>query len=402
MGKNMGKGFAVGKLSTRQIDTNKGKRVLIDGDGLRLVFGAKGKASWVLRTVKDGREYNIGLGSYPIITLSKARELVVQKKKEISDGLDPILEKRKKREMLTFEEAALKTFEQLSPTFKNDKHKNQWINDLKRYIFPKIGNTKIDQLKHEYVVDALASLWVEKHVTAKRIKQRIKAIVDWAVGRGYREHALPMGAIDKALPKVSHKPKHHAALQYSEISKCLGVVKSKKGVAALAIQALILTAARSGEIRGARWSEFDFENDVWTIPAERMKAKAEHKVPLSKQAKATFEAAKKMQIHKDCDLVFHGQSANLELSDNILTDSIQEWGFDVTIHGFRSTFRDWIANETQFDGDLAEMALAHTIKNHAERAYRRGNMLEKRREMMNAWASYCEGKGGNIVKLVAK
>lgn len=386
------------KLNARQVETLSEKGKYHDGGGLILVVNSASSKSWVFRHQKSGNRREYGLGSYPTVSLKEARDKTNDVRRSVEIGIDPVeqkksrlLEQRRIKELPTFEIAATRTFEQLAPTFRNMKHSKQWLSELVRYAFPVIGKVRIDQLGHKMVMDVLVPIWVSRYETAKRIKQRIIAIVDWAVAHGYREIGLPIGAINQGLPRVKRKENHFAALQYSEVKDCLGVIKSRETMGSFTLEALILTAVRSGEIRGAKWSEIDLENMIWTIPAERMKAFKEHKVPLSKAALSAFFKAKKMSTHDD-ELIFQTRTRGKPQSDMTLTKALRDLGFKITVHGFRSTFRDWIANETEFDGELAEMALAHTIKNSAESAYRRGNLLEKRRKMMQSWSEFCEGR----------
>jgi len=251
------------------------------------------------------------------------------------------------------------------------------------------------------VRDALAAIWLAKPETARRLRQRIRTVIDWAVAKGYRDAALPMPVIDKALPKQRAKVKHHAALPYTDIPVFMGKLREREGMGRLALEAVILTAARSGEVRLATWDELDLDAATWTIPAERMKADREHVVPLSKQAVALFE---RMKPHKrgDTALVFPGQKRGKPLSDMTLTKALRDMGVEVTAHGFRSTFRDWVAEQTSWPAELAEAALAHVISDKTVAAYQRGSMLEKRRELMAAWANYCGGSTGeNVVQFAS-
>ncbi|MDC8755203.1 site-specific integrase [Erythrobacter sp. sf7] len=249
------------------------------------------------------------------------------------------------------------------------------------------------------VRDCLAAIWLEKPETARRLRQRINAVIDWAVAKGYRTSGLALPVIDKALPKQRAKPKHHAALPYAELPVFTRKLREFESMGRLALEAVILTAARSGEVRLMTWGELDLDAATWTVPAERMKAGREHVVPLSPQAVALFE---RMKVHRReyTDLVFPGQKRGKPLSDMTLTKALRDMGQSVTAHGFRSTFRDWVAEQTNWPSDLAEAALAHVVSDKTVAAYQRGTMLEKRRELMAAWANYCDGaRGGNVVRL---
>ena len=388
------------RLDDRTIKSaiKNGLRVINDGKGLRLAIKPTGSASWVLRAAKNGKEYNIGLGDYPSMSLDKARRLADETRNQIKEGKDPLAAKQEKNAIPTFQEAATQYHRQKVEPIRSVKYSKQWLHDFKRLVFPHIGRIRIDSLNTHLVVTCVDKIWKETHVTAKRVLQRIIAVADYA------DYPLNKGAVVKKLANIDHKPKNHPAMPYGELGAFMDVLRNKQTMAAFALEALILTAARSGEIRGARWSEIDTDKKIWTVPAERMKAKAEHIVPLSPQALAAFEKAKQLTTAKEPDLVFESIQSGKQLSDMTLSKAMRDWGYEYAPHGFRSSFRDWIGNETMFDGELAEMALAHTIKNAAERAYRRGNMLEKRRAMMNAWADYCDGKtdlGENVIQFKA-
>lgn len=432
----------MGKLSALKIRNLKEAGIYQDGGGLFLVVSKTGSKYWKFRYQFNNKRRDIGLGDYTILSLEEARKFASSYKADLKNKIEPISPSQKlliqKQDELarleiettaaaipTFAELAQKRFEIVSKTFRNEKHKKQWLGELRNYAFAKIGNLKIDQINKTNVLEVLQPIWVHRFETARRVKQRIYDIVDYAVALDYREHSLPMNVINKALPEVKKGDRHFKALPYSKIQECLKTIRTKETMSAYAIEAIIFTAVRSGEARGARWREIDLEEKVWTIPAERMKAHAEHKVPLTEAAINAFTKAKQRKsvskeeleaqrrtdlsegekqalidkIRFDNDLIFEGTKQGAPLSDMTLSKVFREWGFDATVHGLRSTFRDWIANETMFDSDLAEMALAHTIKNAAERAYRRGNMLEKRRAMMSAWADYCEGVANNVVEL---
>ncbi|WP_371440413.1 tyrosine-type recombinase/integrase [Komagataeibacter rhaeticus] len=259
---------------------------------------------------------------------------------------------------------------------------------LESYAFPVIGDISIADLDGHHVREVIAPIWLPKQETARRVRQRISAVVDWSIGKGYRNLPLPMAAMDKSLPKVKSKSVHHAALPYVEVPAFVAYLRSGNSLGRLALVGLILTAARSGEIRGATWDEVDLDNALWTIPATRMKAGREHVVPLSRPALDIFMRAHKYRELRS-NLVFPGLRRGKPLSDMTLTKICRDAGIAAVPHGFRSSFRDWVAEETEFDGDIAEMALAHAIASKVEAAYRRGNLLEKRRVLMDAWGTYC-------------
>lgn len=372
-----------------------------DGGGLFLLVGKGGAKSWIVRVQKDGRRRDIGLGSASKVPLKLARERAGEVREQIELGIDPVAERRKAAGIPTFREAAKLVHAEHKASWKNAKHKAQWLSTLESYAFPAFGDRSIAQVDAAAVRDALSAIWLEKPETARRLRQRIRTVIDWGVAKGYRESALAMPVIDKALPKQRAKVRHHKAVPYSELPAFMGKLRKTESMGRLALEAVILTAARSGEVRLATWGELDFDASTWTIPAERMKAGREHVVPLSAPTVSLFE---RMKAHRredtDGALVFPGVKRGKPLSDMTLTKAMRDMGREETPHGFRSTFRDWVAEQTTWPADLAEAALAHVVSDKTVAAYQRGSMLEKRRELMTAWADYCEGaSGGNVVRL---
>lgn len=390
----------MGKLTATAVKAAKEPGRYGDGDGLWLVIGKRGGRSWIVRVQKDGRRRDIGLGSASKVPLKLARERATEVREKIERGIDPVAERAKAAGIPTFSEAVKKVHAENAPSWKNPKHAAQWINTLETYAVPTLGSRSVADVDAAGVRDCLATIWLEKPETARRLRQRINTVIDWAVGKGYREAGLALPVIDKALPKQRAKPKHHAALPYSGLPVFVGKLRESESMGRLALEAVILTAARSGEVRFMTWDELDLDGATWTVPAERMKAGREHVVPLSPQAVALFE---RMKPHRRdyTKLVFPGQKRGKPLSDMTLTKALRDMGLDVTAHGFRSTFRDWVAEQTSWPAELAEAALAHVINDKTIAAYQRGSMLEKRRELMAAWADYCEGaSGGNVVRLM--
>jgi len=390
--------MALGKLTATAVKAAKEPGSYIDGDGLFLLIGKRGGKSWIVRVQKDGRRRDIGLGSASKVSLKLARERAEQVRSQIEVGIDPVAERQKAAGIPTFSEAAKKVHGEHKASWKNAKHAQQWINTLETYTFPAFGNRSVASVDAAAVRDALAAIWLEKPETARRLRQRINAVIDWAVAKGYRETGLALPVIDKALPKQRAKPKHHKAVPYAELPAFMQKLRASESMGRLALEAVILTAARSGEVRLAQWSELDLDAALWTIPAKRMKAGREHVVPLSAQAVSLFE---RMKEHKrgDSDLVFPGQRRGKPLSDMTLLKVLRDMGRTETTHGFRSSFRTWVAEETHWPREIAEAAIAHVNKDKTEAAYQRGSMLEKRREMMAAWGAYCKGaNGGNVVR----
>lgn len=359
-----------------------------DGDGLFLNVTPTGARSWICRVQKNGRRRDIGLGSAKKVSLAQARQRSAEVRAQVEAGIDPVLQRKKAEGIPTFREAAAKVFNENNKSWKNKKHRSQWLTSLQTYAFPKIGDIAVSDIESSHVRDVLIAIWLEKNETARRVRQRIGMVIDWAIAKNYRAHPLPMNAINKSLPKVRNRQNHLAALHYSKVAAFVGKLRERESIGRLAFEFLILTAARSGEVRGALWSEIDLTERTWTIPAERMKADVEHIVPLSD---AALDVLKRARVHKEDgnDLVFPGTRHGKPMSDMTLTKICRDAEIDAVPHGFRSSFRDWVSEETDFDRDVAEMALAHTIANPVEAAYRRGKLLQKRRKLMNLWADYC-------------
>ena len=392
-------GLAMGRLTATAVKAAKEPGRYGDGEGLFLLIGKRGGKSWMVRVQKDGRRRDIGLGSASKVPLKLARERAAEVRTQIEAGIDPVAERQKAAGIPTFSEAGKKVHAEHSASWKNAKHRAQWLSTLETYAFPAFGNRSVADVDAAAVRDALAAIWLEKPETARRLRQRICTVIDWAVAKGYRDAGLAMPVIDAALPKQRAKPKHHKAVAHAELPAFIGELRQSESMGRLALEAVILTAARSGEVRLAQWSELDLEAGLWTLPAERMKAEREHVVPLSLTAVSLF---KRMKAHKrgDSDLVFPGQRRGKPLSDMTLVKVMRDMEHKETPHGFRSTFRDWVAEQTTWPAELAEAALAHVVSDKTVAAYQRGSMLEKRRELMAAWADYCEGaSGGNVVRL---
>lgn len=392
----------MGNLTSTSIDKDKKLREAGrygDGDGLSLVVKKSGTRSWVVRVQKDGKRRDIGLGSVKKVPLALARERATKVRLQIEAGLDPVMERKKAAGIPTFRESAVAVYEEQRKTWKNQKHNYQWMQSLEAYAFPFIGDMTVDKIEFPVVRDLLVQHWLTKNETMRRVRQRIGTILDWAVAKGLREYPLPMAIINKSLPKPPKTDNHFAAMPFTDIPAFLEKMKEKSGMGALALRFTVLNASRSGETRLATWSEIDFEAATWTIPPERMKAGREHVVPLTETGVSILKQAKALQVSGD-DLIFQGTKKGKPLSDMTLVKILRDNGLKYTVHGFRSSFRDWVAEKTEFAGETAEMALAHTIGNKTEAAYRRGNQLEKRRALMDAWAGYCTGTAGNVVRLV--
>ena len=360
-----------------------------DGNGLFLSLSSKGVGSWILRIQSKGKRRDIGLGSMSEISLADAREAATDVRRDIRAGLDPVLERKKALEVVpTFRKAAAEVHDELKPGWKNGKHQKQWIDTLELYAFPKIGNDPVSDIEGPAIRDLLAEIWLEKPETARRVKQRIGTVLDWSYAKGFRKTEAPMRSIAKGLPRQPKKAGHFAAMPYEQVPAFLRTLRSRSSKSRLALEFAIFTATRSGEVRGATWSEISVKKRTWTISAERMKAGEEHVVPLSEQALSVLERAKTFRITAS-NLIFPGQLPKNPLSDMTLLKKLRDLELPYTVHGFRSSFRDWVAEKTNWPGEVAEAALAHTIENKVEAAYRRTKYLEKRQGLMVEWADFC-------------
>ena len=355
--------------------------------------------SWILRVLIAGIRREIGLGGYPRVSLAQAREAARSKRQMVCDGVDPILEKRAAKsarraattKKMTFAEASDRYIAIQEPGWRNAKHAWQWRNSLDKYVIPKIGRMDVGDIGIAQVLSVLEPIWHSTTETASRIRGRIELIVAWADKRAERERLNPArwrGHLDTQLPRPSKvtRPKHHKALALAELSPFITSLRDQDSMAARALEFAILTAARSGEVRHATWSELDLTSKVWIIPAGRMKGGREHRVPLSDAAIALLQLVPRIEGD---DVIFQSPRSG-PLNDYTLLGVCRRIGADCVPHGFRSTFRDWCAEHTNVSREVAEMALAHAIGNEVEAAYRRGDLFQKRRVLMDEWAAFCE------------
>ncbi len=388
------------KLTARKVETLKEPGFYGDGGGLYLKIGSANSRSWILRTVVQGRRRDLGLGSANLITLTEAREQAYKFRKIARKGGDP--DTVRKRENFSFEEAAQKVYEQLLPTWRNDKHASSWIRSLEAYAFPQIGNRPLHSIKTSDVLVIISPIWVSKNETAKRLKQRISSIFDWAKGAGHYPHENPVNGLAKALPPVKKQAEHLAALDWRDLPGFVSELREREGISAKTLEFIILTGSRSGEARGAKWSEFDLEAGLWTVPAERMKRGVAHRVPLSSRA---VEIVNQM---KGLDPVFVFPSTQRgkdgkgkEQSVMVFKSLLRRMGHDeITVHGFRSTFRDWCSEFAKVDREVAEAALSHATGNAVERAYARSDLFDRRANLMKSWLEFIEEKVTEPLKLV--
>jgi integrase len=367
----------------------------MDGDGLILRVTRNGSRSWILRTLVQGKRRDIGLGGSPTISLKEARDAAFTLRKIARAGGDPISARDKdKSPAPTFKEAAEIAHKLNTPSWKNAKHADQWINTLKAYVFPVLGESRVDTIRSEHITRALNPIWLNKPETARRVLQRIRTVLLWAKGNGHRAESPTdeVAAARKALPKQNDRPKHHTALPYTGVPafilglRAFNVSEPIK----LALEFLVLTATRTNEVLEAKWSEIDFENEIWTIPASRMKAKREHQVPLSDRCVEILEEAHALS-EKPNGYVFPGTMSAKPLSNMAFLKTLERMTVEVTAHGFRSSFRVWCAEQTRFPREVAEAALAHVIKDATEAAYLRSTFFERRRDLMTEWANFVTG-----------
>ncbi len=365
-----------------------------DGLGLYLTVRPGGSKSWVLRVQKDGRRHDYGLGGWPKVSLATARELARNNHDKLARGIDLKKERRKYKQVPTFAAAARERFEEVAETFRNSKHRDQWINTLTTYAFPYIGEMRVDEIDAADVRILLMPIWITKQETARRVRQRVGDVLAFAKSRKWRPDLPNLSSKELTLPAQRARTQHHAALPFELTPSFMAQVRKQAGVSALALEFIILTAARSEEARGATWGEIDLVGQLWVIPKDRMKTDVEHAVPLSPAACAVLQKAK--QLHNASiepgSLIFPSPVKSGALSDTAVSKVVKLLaGKQATVHGFRSTFRDWGSETTDFANEVGEKALAHAIDSKTEAAYRRGALLKKRRAMMDQWATYLDG-----------
>ncbi|WP_174944798.1 tyrosine-type recombinase/integrase [Burkholderia lata] len=385
--------LAVSKLS------KPGKHAVGRVPGLVLQISPTGTKSWLLRVTVGDRRREIGLGPYPAVRLQEAHAKAQATRDEIASGIDPVLARKEIASRLrasqafemTFEEAAKRFIKAKAPEWKNAKHGDQWRNTLAEYAYPKIGNLMVRHVARGHIMEILEPMWTTKTETASRLRGRLEAILDWAKVKGFRDDgtnpASWRGNLDKLLsaPKRTKRVRNHPALPIDQMGAFMEALRATPGVSARCLEFTVLTASRSGEARGARWNEIDMRRGIWSIPAERMKAKKEHRVPLSP---AALELLKAIERIEDQDLVFPSPRSGSVLSDMALLELMRRRDLEATPHGFRSTFRDWAGEHTNYPRELVEVALAHIKVDATEAAYWRGDVLEKRRRMMTDWAEF--------------
>lgn len=415
-----------GKLSAIEVAKAKGPTVLHDGGGLYLRIAAppakaaneskapSGSKAWVFRFQLDGKRRDMGLGAYPDLSLAAARDKAAELRRQHQEGVDPIQAREAARKAEKLAEAQGRTFKECAADYvtrnkaawRNAKHRQQWENTLATYVYPVIGDVPVQEVDVGVIVEVLEPIWTTKPETASRVRGRIEAVLDAATVQRHREGpnpALWKGNLSHILPARAkvRRVEHHAALPFDEIAAFMVALRGREGMAARALEFTILTAARTGEALGARWRELDLGAKVWTVPAERMKAGREHRVPLAEAAVTLLKEIAPLAMQKDgtpdpIAPVFPGSRRAFQLSQMAMLMLLRRMQRDdLTAHGFRSSFRDWASERTSYARDVVEMALAHAIENKVEAAYRRGNLFDKRRRLMDDWATFCSGDAGS-------
>ncbi len=373
------------------------------GPGLYLQVAKGGTKSWLFRFTSPvtSKQREMGLGSLNIISLAQARNLALECRRQLLEGLDPLAEQRTNKQArqlqqartITFKDAAEQCITSKIPEWKSKKHAQQWTNTLTTYAYPVIGNLPLSEIDTDLILKVIEPIWVSKAETASRVRQRIETVLDWARARQYVAGENPArlrNHLDKILAKTAKikRVKHHPAVPYEQINDFVSLLRKRSGSSSLALEFMILTAARTGEVIGAMWAEINLTTMVWTVPAERMKAGKEHRVPLCNRA---LEILNSIKSNRNPDEpVFPGWKVGAGLSNGAILALMRKMQFgNYTPHGFRSTFRDWASDRAHtFQNETIELALAHSIKNQAEAAYRRGDQLERRRELMTSWGEY--------------
>ena len=365
-----------------------------DGDGLYLNIAAGGSKSWVQRITIDARRRDMGLGAYPAVSLAQARRRAVENRAAVADGRDPLSERRRSS-VPTFLEAAHAVHAANRPRWRNVSHASSWIQTLERHAFPLIGNIPVDRLGREDVLRVLTPIWTTLPETARRVRQRVRTTLRWCMAHGFVEHNAAGEAIDGALPPMPKVKNHLRALPYREVPGALRVVEESGASlpARLCFRFLVLTAARSGEARGATWGEIDLEGQEWRIPSVRMKVGVEHRVPLSDAALDTLGEAYPLRDDNTGPVFPSPKIPGRGLSDMTLTKVLRSTGLAemATVHGFRTSFKTWCMEQTDAPWAVGEAALAHTMGNSTEQAYARSDMFERRRALMQRWADFVTG-----------
>ncbi|MBA3254200.1 MAG: tyrosine-type recombinase/integrase [Burkholderiaceae bacterium] len=411
---------AIHRLSKREIKQADARGLLNDGGGLNLQIAEGGSKAWIFRYVRGGEERRMGLGSLITVTLDEARDLALTQRKLLQARIDPLDSRRAQAAELTQErrklEASTKTFAECAEAYiaaneakwRNPKHRAQWRASLATYASPVFGSIPVADIGTPLVLEALQKIWSTKTETASRVRGRIEHVLGWATLHGYRSGDNPAKwnkHLEQALPNPAKiiAVEHHPAMPYEELPAFLPRLREQEGIAAIALEFLILCAARTGEVIGARWSEIDHDERIWTVPGQRMKAGIEHRVPLPAQALDVLKRAASMRLRGN-QHVFPGGREGSGLSNMAMLALLRRMGqTDITTHGFRATFKTWASERTNYPNRIVETALAHQLEDKAEKAYTRTDLLAKRRRLMNDWAKYCyspvTSQADNVINL---
>ena len=392
----------MGKLSALAIKAATKPGTYQDGDGLMLVVKSTGSRSWVLRAQIDGKRRDFGLGPASSVSLAKVREKADEIRRQLREGIDPVAKKRAdklaKATIPTFRVAADDCHGERKSDWRNLKHRDDWMSSLRIYAFPTLGDLKVDQITAPMVRDALIPIWLTKPETARRVRQRIRAVLGWAASNGFRQ-PLDLAVMDAGLPKQPRRDSHFAAMDYAKVPAFVAQVRNApETVSRMALLFTLLTAARSGETRGATWEEIDRDAATWTIPGERMKAGRAHVVPLSKPVIAILERAELLKTGRPTEPVFPGRGGR-PLSDMSISKVLRDMGLKVTVHGFRSAFKDWASECAPFPDAVSEVALAHADQDKTRAAYRRTDFFKMRCDLMDAWANFVGGTSADVADL---
>jgi integrase len=387
------------KLTAKFVENVSEAGKYYDQHGLFLHVRPSGAKKWLQRYTFQGRRREIGLGSAKIVSVATARRNAHQNLVLVSEGIDPIEDKKQDSVIPKFEVAARKVYEDNRPTWRNAKHAAQFITTLETYAFPVIGSMSVKEINSSHILRILSPIWVTKAETAKRVRQRLSTVFKYCVAQQWRTDDPANIAIVEALPNPKRKVQHRKSISYNDVAGFIETVsKSSAGLSTkLGLEFLILTATRSGEVRNARWNEIN--GSLWIIPEGRMKAGIEHRVPLSNRCMEILEEAQK--INQGSDYIFEGTKPDKPLSENTFNKLMKELGLEVHAHGFRTSFRTWTQEKTHYPNEVAEAALAHSLKDSAEAAYARSDLLEKRAEMMEAWAQFISADASDIVQIRA-
>ena len=387
-------------LSERTVRAAKAPGRYFDGQGLFLIVEPSGAKRWAQRLAVGGRRQELGLGGYPVVSLKMARDAAIRNRREARNGENPKTTRRQARGVPTFAEAERKVFDLRRGGWKGERHAKDWTESMRLHVLPRLGAISVAAVSTEDVIAVLSPIWHSKPTTAKRVRQRIAAVLTWAVAQGLR----PDNPADSARAVLARQPNGKTAqrsLPYAEVAGAVATVRASHATPALklAFEFMVLTAARSGEVREATWNEIDLEAATWTVPASRMKAEREHRVPLSGRAVEILTEARALRS-KHGDLVFPSRGGR-PIGNTGFVQALRRLGIDATAHGFRASFRTWAQERTNIPREVCEAALAHTLKDKAEAAYARSDLFERRRELMERWARYLNPEPADVVSLDA-